>query len=55
MFDLAFYRARAEEAMLQANSTNLERVRAQCLRAAEAWTAMAERVEETERRRRERH
>jgi hypothetical protein len=51
MQDLAFYRARAEEAELLANTTNLERVRAQWLCAAKAWTAMAERVEETERQR----
>jgi hypothetical protein len=51
MYDVAFYRARAEEAKLQAKETNLERVRAKCLRAAEAWNAMAARFEETERRR----
>ena len=49
MSDAAFYRARAEEAKLEASRTSLERVRAKCLRAARAWTVMAERVDETER------
>jgi len=51
--DAAFYRARAEEAKLEGSRTSLERVRAKCLRAAEAWTAMAERVEEADRLRKE--
>jgi len=49
MTDAAFYRSRAEAARLEASRTSLERVRAKCLRAAEAWAAMAERVEQTER------
>ncbi|HEV2080744.1 MAG TPA: hypothetical protein VGR19_12740 [Allosphingosinicella sp.] len=52
MSDAAFYRARAEEAKLEASQTSLEHVRAKCLRSAQAWIAMAERVEESERRRR---
>jgi hypothetical protein len=52
MSDAAFYRARAEEAKLEASRTSLEHVRAKCLRSAQAWMAMAERVEESERRRR---
>ena len=47
--DAAFYRARAEEAKMEASRTSLARVRDKCLRAADAWTAMAERVEQTQR------
>jgi hypothetical protein len=49
MYDVAYYRARAE-AKAQADTADLQCVRARCLRAAEAWTAMAERVEATNRR-----
>lgn len=48
MTDAAFYRARAEEAKKEASGTTLTCVREKCLRAAAAWTLMAERVELTE-------
>ncbi len=47
--DAAFYRARAEEAKVEASRTTLTCVREKCLRAADAWTVMAERVEQTQR------
>jgi hypothetical protein len=34
---------------MEASRTSLARVRDKCLRAADAWTAMAERVEQTQR------
>ncbi len=49
MTDAAFYRARAEEAKVEASRTALTCVRDKCLRAADAWTVMAERVEQTQR------
>ncbi len=52
MTDAAFYRARAEEAKVEASRTALTCVREKCLRAADAWTVMAERVEQTQRLRR---
>lgn len=39
-----FYRARAEEARAEAAATALDNVRERCLRAAEAWEAMAARA-----------
>jgi hypothetical protein len=39
-----FYRARAAEARAEAAATSLDNVRDRCLRAAEAWEAMAARA-----------
>lgn len=39
------YRARAEECRAQAAEATLDNVRERCLRAADAWAAMAERGE----------
>jgi hypothetical protein len=39
-----FYRARAQEAQKEAAATSLSNVRERCLRAAEAWEAMAARA-----------
>jgi hypothetical protein len=39
------FRARAQECTAQAEATTLQNVRERCLRAAEAWIAMAERGE----------
>jgi hypothetical protein len=41
---LDFYRARAAEARAEAEGTALDNVRERCLRAAEAWEAMAARA-----------
>ncbi len=46
-----FYLARAAEARAQAETISLENVRQRCLRAEEAWLAMARRVADTEARR----
>jgi hypothetical protein len=43
-----FYRARAEEARKEAGATNLSNVRERCLRAAEAWEAMAARAQRSD-------
>ena len=43
-----FYRARAEEARREAGATNLSNVRERCLRAAEAWEAMAARAQRSD-------
>jgi hypothetical protein len=45
MSEAALYRSRAEECRAQAAETTLENVRERCLRAADAWIAMAERGE----------
>jgi hypothetical protein len=45
MSEVALYRSRAEECRAQAAETTLENVRERCLRAADAWIAMAERGE----------
>jgi hypothetical protein len=45
MSEAPLYRARAEECRAQAAETTLQNVRERCLRAAEAWVAMAERGE----------
>ncbi|MEI9851101.1 MAG: hypothetical protein WDN24_09975 [Sphingomonas sp.] len=42
-------RAHAEQARADADAATLDNVRDRCLRAAAAWTAMAERSERTER------
>jgi hypothetical protein len=39
-----FYSARANEARTDAASANLDNVRDRCIRAAEAWEAMAARA-----------
>jgi hypothetical protein len=39
-----FYSTRASEARADANAANLDNVRDRCLRAAEAWEAMAKRA-----------
>jgi len=44
MSTLQFYTERAAECRRQADSTNLENVRALCLSAASAWEDMADRV-----------
>ena len=41
---LEFYRARAAEARADAEAATLDNVRNRCLRAAEAWEAMAARA-----------
>jgi hypothetical protein len=43
-----FYRARAEEARSEAGATSLANVRERCLRAAEAWEAMAARAQRSD-------
>jgi len=43
-----FYRARAEESRKEALATNLANVRERCLRAAEAWEAMAARAQRSD-------
>lgn len=43
MTQLEIFRARAGEARAQAGQTDLPNVRERCLRAAEAWEAMADR------------
>ncbi|HEY0112877.1 MAG TPA: hypothetical protein VGB59_06955 [Allosphingosinicella sp.] len=43
-----FYRARAIEARTDAEAAVLDNVRDRCLRAAEAWEAMAARAARTE-------
>jgi len=45
MSESATYRARADECRAQAAETTLDNVRERCLRAADAWLAMAERGE----------
>jgi len=45
MSEALLFRARADECRAQAEETKLENVRERCLRAAAAWTAMAERGE----------
>lgn len=46
-----FFLARAEQARAEAEASKLENVRQRCLRAEEAWLAMAARVSDTEERR----
>jgi hypothetical protein len=46
---LNLYRSNADRAQADADSATLENVRDRNLRAAAAWTGMAERVERTER------
>ena len=43
-----FYHARAEEARAEAQATNLANVKERCLRAAEAWDAMAARAQRSD-------
>jgi len=45
---LQFYIERAADCRRQANATNLQNVRARCLRAADAWDEMADRVRRTQ-------
>jgi len=45
MSESANYRARAAECRAEAAETRLQNVRERCLRAADAWVAMAERGE----------
>lgn len=45
MSEALLFRARADDCRAQADDTKLENVRERCLRAAAAWTAMAERGE----------
>jgi hypothetical protein len=45
MSEALLFRARADDCLAQAEQTTLENVRDRCLRAAAAWTAMAERGE----------
>ena len=44
-----FYRERAAEALSQAGESNLDNVKERCLRSAEAWSSMANRVRRTAR------
>ena len=46
-----FFLARASEARRDAAAASLANVRERCLRAAEAWDAMADRAERSERHR----
>jgi hypothetical protein len=48
MSEAPLYRARAEECRLQAEQATLQNVRERCLRAADAWVAMAERGERSD-------
>ncbi len=48
MTPLEFYRTQATKAQDDAASATLENVRDRCLRAAEAWVSMAERIERTD-------
>ncbi len=50
-----YYRARAAEARAEAEAAALPRVRERCLRSEAVWLEMAERVADTEERRRSRH
>jgi hypothetical protein len=43
-----FYRSRADEARAEAAATSLANVRERCLRAAEAWEAMAARAQRSD-------
>ena len=43
-----FYRTRADEARTEAAATALANVRERCLRAAEAWEAMAARAQRSD-------
>ena len=45
MTDPRFYRAQADQALADADAAQLDNVRDRCLRAAQAFTAMAERYE----------
>lgn len=45
MSDAPLFRARAEECRAQAEESSLQNVKERCLRAADAWMAMAERGE----------
>lgn len=47
MSTLQFYTERAADCRRQADSTNLQNVRARCLSAARAWDDMADRVRRT--------
>jgi len=47
--DRETFAARAADARAQADAATLENVRERCLRAEEAWTAMAERAAHNER------
>jgi len=46
-----FFLARAAEARRDAEASTLANVRERCLRAADAWTVMADRAERSERHR----
>lgn len=45
MTDPSFYRQQANQALADADAAQLDNVRDRCLRAAQAFTAMAERYE----------
>ena len=45
---LSLYLARAAEARVEAEAATLAHVRERCLRSADAWAAMAERAEQSE-------
>ena len=45
---LNFYLARAAQARAEAEAATLAHVRERCLRSADAWTAIAERAEQSE-------
>lgn len=49
MSPLPFYREQAERQQSAADEATLENVRARCQRAADAWTALADRSERAER------
>ncbi|MEE4454035.1 hypothetical protein [Novosphingobium resinovorum] len=48
MSSLTFYREQAEMQEVAANATSLPQVRDRCLRAASAWTELADRAQKTE-------
>ncbi len=48
MTPLEFYRTQAAKAAADAAAATLDNVRDRCLRAADAWENMAERIERTE-------
>jgi hypothetical protein len=48
MSSLTFYREQAEFQMIAADTASLPQVRSRCLRAATAWTELADRAQKLE-------
>jgi hypothetical protein len=46
--NLQFYRARAEQARVEAEAATLEHVRERCRRSEAAWTELADRAQRSE-------